>query len=66
MKAASPVIETRGKEITAQMYRIMTTEYPLVKNLFNTSHLRPLGDSKEDVEARKRGETQAEFSKQVN
>ena len=66
LKAASPLLQSRGKEVTSEMYRIMTTKYPQVKNLFNTSHLRPLGDTAEDVEARRAGGMQKEFSMQVS
>lgn len=41
LKATAPAVRANGPAITSTMYRIMTTNHPEVKNLFNNSHLRP-------------------------
>ena len=40
LKMTAPVVREHGTAITTAMYRIMMSEHPEVKNLFNNSHLR--------------------------
>ncbi|KAE8892799.1 Flavohemoprotein [Phytophthora fragariae] len=46
LKATAPVVKEHGTEITSNMYRIMFSEFPEVKNLFNMSHHRVAGATK--------------------
>ncbi|XP_002155830.3 flavohemoprotein isoform X1 [Hydra vulgaris] len=45
LKSTSAILSTEGTKVTSRMYEIMLSNYPIVKNLFNTSHVRKNGNS---------------------
>ena len=45
LKSTAPVVKTEGTKITCRMYEIMFEKYPVVNNLFNTTHVRKTGDT---------------------
>jgi nitric oxide dioxygenase len=45
LKATAPVVKEYGTQITGNMYEIMFSRYPEVKNIFNVSHFNKKGDS---------------------
>ena len=45
LKSTAPVVKTEGTKITGRMYDIMFEKYPVVNNLFNTTHVRKTGDT---------------------
>lgn len=45
LKSTAPVVKTEGTKITCRMYEIMFEKYPVVNNLFNTTHIRKTGDT---------------------
>ena len=50
LKATAPVVQEHGTAITTTMYRILFSEYPEVKNVFNMSHQRKVKDDKDGSE----------------
>ena len=45
LKSTAPVVKTEGTKITSRMYEIMFSKYPDVRNMFNNSHFRKMGDT---------------------
>ena len=45
LKSTAPVVKSEGTKITSRMYEIMFERYPVVNNLFNTTHTRKTGDT---------------------
>ena len=45
LKSTAPVVKSEGTKITSRMYEIMFDRYPVVNNLFNTTHIRKTGDT---------------------
>eukprot|EP00095_Tigriopus_kingsejongensis_P008245 maker-scaffold230_size244653-snap-gene-0.17 protein:Tk08245 transcript:maker-scaffold230_size244653-snap-gene-0.17-mRNA-1 annotation:"hypothetical protein PHYSODRAFT_346654" len=52
LKTTAPVLKENGTKVTSTMYRIMFSEHPEVKNLFNMSHHLPKEDEQPSPQAR--------------